>query len=137
MREATPLIVTLLVLVGLFVLGSLAMAVAGGPMMGPGVMWGFGGQPGVPPIGGWSALMGLGWLMMLAFWGALILGVVLLVRWLAGGTPARANTEDPLTVLQRRYALGEIDEETYRHMRREIDPGTTTVDAQEGIRRVS
>ena len=137
MRGARPLIATLLVLVGLFVLGSLAMGMAGGPMMGPGMTWGYGGQSGVPPIGGWGALMGLGWLVMLAFWGALILGVVLLVRWLTGGTPAAANNEDPLTVLQRRYALGEIDEETYRHIRREIDPGTTTVDAQERIRRVS
>lgn len=101
----------------------------GSGLMGPGMMWGFGAPgnpPGNPPGGwhwGWGLMMGLGWLMMLAFWGALIVGVALLVRWLSGATagataPAR---ESPLDILKRRYAAGEITQDEYARIRQEIE----------------
>jgi hypothetical protein len=50
-----------------------------------------------------------GGLMMVAFWGVLIIGIVYFVRWIteqtAGGTRARA-TKHPQTILCRRYAAG-------------------------------
>jgi hypothetical protein len=63
------------VLVGVVLLGSLLV----GGMMGPGMMWGYGWHGS-----GWSwgLGMGLGALLMLAFWGALIVGGILLIRWL-------------------------------------------------------
>jgi putative membrane protein len=81
--------------------------------------------------------MGLGWLMMLAFWGALILGGVLLVRWIAGAQPSQGTPEEPLAILQRRYAAGEIDEETYRRMRRELESPAVPEVLHEQIRRAS
>jgi len=92
--------------------------------MGPGMMWGYGNATGVTPGGwGWGPMMALGWLAMLAFWAAVIVGIVLLVRWLAGSAPATSaerEAEQPLAILRRRYAAGEIDEATYERMRRDL-----------------
>ena len=67
--------------------------------------------------------MGFGALMMLAFWGVLIVGLVLLVRWLSGalvhGVGAAAET--PREILKRRYARGEIDQPTFERMLRDIE----------------
>jgi putative membrane protein len=140
MREAKPLAIVLIVLVGLVLLSATTMGgMMGGSVMGPGMMWGYGSQGGSTVFGGWgpAAAMGLGWLMMLAFWGALVVGAVLLVRWLAGGASLADTREDPLVILQRRYARGEIDEETYRRMRREIVAPTGDAGASDSIRRAS
>ena len=76
--------------------------------------WGYGG----PGFFG----MGLG---MLLFWGLLIVGVVLLVRWLAAG---RRSEEPPqnasaLDILAQRYARGEIDRAEYEQKRRDLGGG--------------
>jgi putative membrane protein len=54
---------------------------------------------------------------MLLFWGLLITGVVLLVRYVAGERrqpPLPAGGPDPRTVLAERFARGEINEDDYR-----------------------
>jgi len=137
MRETRPLAVVLVVLVALVLLSATTV---GGMMrgaMGPGMMWGYGGQVGAPMIGGWGSAiaMGVGWLMMLAFWGALIVGIVLLIRWAGGAAPTQTAHEDPLAILQRRYAAGEIDGETYRRMRGDIEPPASAGEAHGEIRR--
>lgn len=109
-------------LVVLVVAGLLA-AIAGSAFMGPGMMgprmmWGYGSSWA---LGGWS--MAVGMLTMLAFWIALIAGVVLLVRWAAGQTTASNITpgaDDPVAILKRRYATGEIDQTTYERMKDEL-----------------
>ncbi|TAL85695.1 MAG: SHOCT domain-containing protein [Rhodanobacter sp.] len=58
---------------------------------------------------------GVMWLFFILFWVLLIAGVVTVIRWLF-----RDNAESPLEILQRRYAKGEIDQQTYTHMRREL-----------------
>ena len=63
--------------------------------------------------------MGIGGLAMLAFWGALIVGVVLLVQALGGGRGYRRRT--PLDILKRRYAAGDITREQYEQMRKDIE----------------
>jgi putative membrane protein len=112
----------LALLVGPLLLGGMM----GGGVMGPGMMgWGY-TAPGGLATGNrwvWGLGMGLGTLMMLAFWGALIVGVVLLVRWVTGQSTGRtgpASAEDPLTILRRRYAAGEIDQPTYERMSAEL-----------------
>jgi putative membrane protein len=138
MRETRPLVIALVVLIGLVVLSATTMGgMMGGGIMGPGMMWGYPGQGGATAIGGWPAAvaLGFGWLMMLVFWGALIVGVVLLLRWVAGGSVVRGAGEDAVTILQRRYAAGEIDEETYRRMRRELDPVVRSVESHGEVRR--
>ena len=117
------------------VLGVLVLVVLLGPllgggmlgmsgMMGPGMM-GPGAMPGQGMPGGgwgWGQAMGLGWLAMLAFWGAVIVGIILLVRTL--GDPAGASTarreDDALAILRRRYASGELTREQYEQMRQDL-----------------
>lgn len=105
------------VLIVLAALGRVFMtSVAGyGSVMGPGMMWRF--EPGaVPSVPNWMLVvgMGLGWLSMLAFWGALILGIILLAQWLS--STKNRTTNQPLDLLQRRYAAGEITREQYEQM---------------------
>jgi putative membrane protein len=93
----------------------------GAGMMGPGMMSGYGTPPSTSGPGGWSwgLGMGLGWLMMLAFWGAVLLGVALLVGWLGGG---RGNSapNSALEILRRRFAAGELTPEQFEQMRRTL-----------------
>jgi putative membrane protein len=69
---------------------------------------------------GWMALM---MVMMLLFWGAVIFGVVWLIRGADSGFPwvreRPVSKEDPIAILDRRFAEGEITEEDYR-ARREV-----------------
>lgn len=121
---------TLAVLLGVLVVLAIAIPAFGVGMMGPGrmgMMWGHGTSGELPATGGWGwgLTMALGVLAMLASWGALLVGVALLVRWLAqsvGGAGAGrpAGEDEALAILRRRYAAGELDQETYEQMRREL-----------------
>ena len=112
------------IVVGLAILLVVALALSStmGGMMGPGIM-----GPGI--MGRWNgwmwgAGMWLGGLTMLIFWGALIVGAVLVVR-LLGGVPSsdgRAPHMSPLDILKRRYASGEITREQYEQMRKDLEP---------------
>src|SRR5689334_2035903 len=107
---------------GAVVLIALVGALAGSVMMGtgmigPGMMWGYGSSGAVGGLG-----MALGMLAMLAFWIALITSVILLVRWAAGQAAvpiASTGTDDPVAILKRRYAAGELDQPTYERMKQE------------------
>ena len=83
-------------------------------MMGPGMMWRGGGWM-------WGVGMWLGGLAMLVFWGALIVGAILVVRHL-GGVPGSEAHRSPLDILKGRYAGGEITREQYEQMRRDLQP---------------
>ena len=74
--------------------------------------------------GGYGYGMGVvGWLFMLVFWGLIIVGLVLLVRWLwdqgrqAGGG---GEGDAPLDILKRRYARGEITKDEYDRIRQDL-----------------
>ncbi len=57
--------------------------------------------------------------MMLVFWGLVIAGLVLGVRWLA--TQSRVNGRDEaLEILRQRYARGEIDKQEFETRRRDL-----------------
>jgi putative membrane protein len=82
-----------------------------------------GGMMGWGGFGGYG--MGfVGWLFMLLFWGLIIVGLVLLVRWLWDHGRSAANAgagtgtaETPLEILKRRYARGEISKEEFDRMK--------------------
>jgi len=125
-QQNRNLFIALGVLVVFLLLGPMLVGGMMGPgFTGPGMMgWGY---PGGATSGNgwlWGLGMGLGGLMMLAFWGVLIGGIVLFVRWIAGqrasGTTPSA-TEDPMTILRRRYAAGEIDQQTFERMRSDLE----------------
>jgi len=84
----------------------------GGWHMGPGMMdWGYGT--------GW-----VGMILMAAFWIAVIVGIIFLIRWvvISTGTGARAarSEESALEILKRRYARGEIDKDEFAGKKRDL-----------------
>ena len=85
-------------------------------------------------MAGWALglMAGFGGLSMLATPAPLVVGVILLVRWLGRGTPAPPDSGAPdekgsvardpaLETLHRRYAAGEISQEEYRTMRQALE----------------
>lgn len=117
----------LLLVVGLFLVVALALAASMGGMMGPG--FAVPGEAGQGPLGpgmirghGWMWGLGMGFagLVMLAFWAVVIIGVILLVRSVAGAQGGPSH-ETPLDLLKRRYAAGQITREQYEQMRKDLE----------------
>jgi putative membrane protein len=110
--------------VGVFLLVVFFVPLLSGGMMGPGMMGRYPGY-GFPFTGNgwvWGLGTGLGWLVMLAFCGALIAGAVLLFRAIAGRSVSPpSSAETPLDVLKHRYAAGEITREQYESMRQVLE----------------
>jgi putative membrane protein len=82
------------------------------------MMWGYG------PGWGWMVLMPVVWMVLL---GAIIWAVVRLVQGSTGrgsapqaGSTPPVNTETAQEILDRRYASGEIDTDTYNQMRGQL-----------------
>jgi len=83
----------------------------GGWHMGPGMM------------GGW----GMGWfgsIFMLIFWGLVIVGLVLVIRWLLQTSrkdtgPAQSGSR-ALDILKERYARGEIDRQEFEQKKKDL-----------------
>ena len=60
-------------------------------------------------------------LAMLLFWALLIVGVIALLRWLAGGRRAtHPERQSALDILAERYARGEIDRSEFEQKRRDL-----------------
>ena len=80
-------------------------------MMGPGMM-------------NWGSGMGWGWsIIMMAFWIAVIVGMIFLVRWVVLSTDRRhgAKSEDSaLEILKQRYARGEIEKDEFEEKKKDI-----------------
>ena len=71
-------------------------------------MWWIGGAWGI-------AMM----LMMLVFWGLVIAGIVLGIRWLV--RQGESSRRDPaLDILRQRYARGEINKDEFEAKRRDL-----------------
>ena len=57
---------------------------------------------------------GFGWIFMLIFWGLVILGVVYLVKLLAGGSTSAGEKPEPAReVLKKRFARGEMSKQEF------------------------
>lgn len=103
--------------VGVLLVIALGLSALMGSMMGPGMM----GSQAIPGGGWrWGLGMGLGGLMMLIFWGALIVGIVLLVRFL-GARDVTSSERTSLDVAKRRYAAGDITREQYEEIRKTLE----------------
>lgn len=78
----------------------------------------------------WTGVEGMGWgwiglgmVHMLLFWVLVILGIVVLTRWLAGGSSGDAPPR-AIDVLKARYAKGDITREQFEQMKRDIGEGS-------------
>jgi uncharacterized membrane protein len=121
-----PLLIVFVVLLVLALIGPMI----GGTLFGPGGMW-----ENTDRVAGWALglLAGFAGLSLLATPAALIVGIILLVRWLGGGKSAppdrgaqeekgREEERDPaLETLRRRYAEREISQEEYENMRKTLE----------------
>lgn len=71
--------------------------------------------------GGWAggSMFGIAHLL---WWGLLIVGIVLVARWLIGGTglPGCSPEDRALAILKERYARGEIDKAEFDTRKRDI-----------------
>ncbi|MGE5087815.1 MAG: SHOCT domain-containing protein [Candidatus Levyibacteriota bacterium] len=79
---------------------------------GPGMMGGY----------GWGGGWGFGVVGMLLWWVLIILGIVLLAKWLyrgsRGGGQGTANRA--MEILRERYARGEIDKQEFEERKRDL-----------------
>ena len=86
---------------------------------------GYGGWHMGPGMTGWG--YGTGWvgmILMAAFWIAVIVGIIFLIRWVVistgtGGRGARSE-ESALEILKRRYARGEIDKDEFAEKKKDL-----------------
>lgn len=77
-------------------------------------MWGDHGW-----IWGWG--MGIGMISMVLFWALVILGIVVLVKWIAGGSSmSNPSAKNALDILKERYARGEIDKQEFEEKKRDL-----------------
>jgi len=78
--------------------------------------WGWGMHPMWGVWGAWGVAMAV---MMLLFWGVVIVGIVLGIRWLVGqGRGPQRDTA--IDILRQRYARGEITREEFDSMKRDL-----------------
>jgi putative membrane protein len=74
-------------------------------------------------MGGWGWGWGMfGALHMLLWWVLIVLGIVVLIKWLIGGSSRqeRETGSRALEVLKERYARGEIGREEYEQKKRDL-----------------
>ena len=83
--------------------------------------WGMHGDVGT----GWMILMGA---IMMLFWGGIVVGIAWLIRGTARGWSAHEENavtrEDPVEILERRFAEGAISPEDYSVRRKILVNGT-------------
>jgi len=67
---------------------------------------------------------GFGWIFMILWWVIIIAGVIALVRWLgtsgSGASSHGGGSRQPLDILKERYARGEINEQEFQKIKREL-----------------
>lgn len=64
-----------------------------------------------------------GWLMMFLWWGLIIFGIIMLVKWLggvSGNGRVGASGKSAMDVLKERYANGEIGRDEFESMKKDI-----------------
>ena len=71
---------------------------------------------------------GMGWfglIFMIVFWGLIIVGLVLLIRWLIQNTSSKAHSgvstgPKAIDILKERYARGEINRDEFESMKKNL-----------------
>ena len=72
---------------------------------------------------GMAGGFGFGGIFMILWWVLIIVGIVLLVKWLVVSSSAegpRGGGNKALDILKERYARGEIDEQEFQNKKRDL-----------------
>ena len=77
-------------------------------------MWNFSNNPM-----GWFGF-GFGWIFMLLFWGLVIWGFIVFIRWLDKQGKGGNNEKSALDILKERYAKGEIDRKEFEERKKSL-----------------
>lgn len=72
---------------------------------------------------GWGWGMGFGMISMVLFWILIVLGIVILVKWISASATGTGQTpaKTALDILKERYARGEIGREEFEQKKRDIE----------------
>ncbi|MFH1624137.1 MAG: SHOCT domain-containing protein [Pseudomonadota bacterium] len=114
----------LLILTLAMIVGVALYPVMGSAQMGPGMMGGGYGYGMGPGMMGWGTMGWFGPIVMVIFWVAIIVAIVLLIRWLLVSSRAPSHGQksenSALDILKRRYARGEINKEEFEERKRDL-----------------
>ncbi len=69
---------------------------------------------------GWGMGFGFGWITLIIFWALLILGIVYLVKLIAGGSGKLHKGDAAIDILKQRYAKGEISKEEFDKIKNDL-----------------
>ena len=72
---------------------------------------------------GWGWGMGFGTISVVLFWVLVILGIVILVKWIVAGSSGAGQppVKSALDILKERYARGEIGREEFEQKKRDLE----------------
>ena len=79
-------------------------------------------QYGMPygMMDGYSMMGGGFWILWLIFWILILIGLVLLIKYLWEGAGAKKGEEAALEILKKRYARGEINKEEFEEKKKDL-----------------
>lgn len=69
---------------------------------------------------GWGWWMLIGWVWMVVFWGLIIWAVFAIVGRLGGRNDPEEHRSNAMSILEERFARGEINREQFEEMKRTL-----------------